>query len=152
MAPAIASPILGSKPYSKVNVGVSITPSRVMNSCTRMDPMMSPPEATRGPAGPLFEKVTNDPPQNRHRPAPAALLAHLRSREVPVVRGDQLVDALRAPRAALVRQALRRVVQQRLGDLPDPLDAIRAGEQRLVAEHGQQDQPLVPLKGVGLGE
>jgi hypothetical protein len=31
---ARASPILGSKPYSNVHVGASITPSRLMNSCT----------------------------------------------------------------------------------------------------------------------
>ncbi len=30
----MASPILGSKPYSNVHVGASITPSRLMNSCT----------------------------------------------------------------------------------------------------------------------
>src|SRR5215471_3280918 len=41
MAPAIAAPILGSKPYSKLHAGASITPSRVMNSCTRMLLMMS---------------------------------------------------------------------------------------------------------------
>ena len=41
MAPAIAAPILGSKPYPKVHDGASITPSRVMNSCTRMFPMTS---------------------------------------------------------------------------------------------------------------
>ena len=31
---ASVSPICGSNPYSKVHVGASITPSRVMNSCT----------------------------------------------------------------------------------------------------------------------
>src|SRR5215472_1122886 len=41
MAPPSAAPILGSKPYSKVHVGSLITPSRVMNSCTLMLPMMS---------------------------------------------------------------------------------------------------------------
>jgi len=34
----MASPILGSKPYSNVHVGASITPSRLMNSCTWMAP------------------------------------------------------------------------------------------------------------------
>jgi len=35
----IAAPILGSKPYSAVQIGASITPSRVMNSCTRIVPI-----------------------------------------------------------------------------------------------------------------
>src|SRR4051794_34936958 len=34
----IASPILGSKPYSNVHRGSSITPSRLMNSCTWIAP------------------------------------------------------------------------------------------------------------------
>src|SRR3954453_4033699 len=36
---ASVSPIFGSNPYSKVQVGASTTPSRVMNSCTRIAPM-----------------------------------------------------------------------------------------------------------------
>src|SRR4029079_10781433 len=36
---ARVSPILGSKPKSKVHSGASITPSRLMNSCTRILPM-----------------------------------------------------------------------------------------------------------------
>src|SRR3954471_23007478 len=36
---AIASPIFGSKPYSAVHVGASITPSRLMNSCTCIAPI-----------------------------------------------------------------------------------------------------------------
>ena len=35
----IASPISGSKPYSNVHVGASITPSRLMNSCTCSSPI-----------------------------------------------------------------------------------------------------------------
>src|SRR5262249_2833692 len=38
VAAPIASPILGSNPNSAVHTGASITPSRLMNSCTRMDP------------------------------------------------------------------------------------------------------------------
>src|SRR4051794_16763150 len=38
IAPSV-SPIFGSNPYSKVQVGASTTPSRVMNSCTRIAPM-----------------------------------------------------------------------------------------------------------------
>src|SRR5918994_2445631 len=34
----MASPIWGSKPYSNVHVGASITPSRLMNSCTCICP------------------------------------------------------------------------------------------------------------------
>src|SRR5947209_20343505 len=41
IAAAIASPIFGSKPYSNVHVGASITPSRLMNSCTRIAPISS---------------------------------------------------------------------------------------------------------------
>src|ERR1035441_1940630 len=39
IAPPIASPILGSKPKSIVHVGLSMTPSRLMNSCTRICPI-----------------------------------------------------------------------------------------------------------------
>src|SRR3954468_4769443 len=35
----MASPIAGSKPYSNVQVGASITPSRLMNSCTWISPI-----------------------------------------------------------------------------------------------------------------
>ena len=37
----IASPIRGSKPYSNVHVGASITPSTLVNSCTWISPMSS---------------------------------------------------------------------------------------------------------------
>src|SRR3954469_4499828 len=39
VAAAIASPICGSKPYSKVQVGASTMPSAVMNSCTWISPI-----------------------------------------------------------------------------------------------------------------
>src|SRR3954471_269907 len=39
----MASPIFGSKPYSNVHVGASTTPSRLMNSCTCIAPISSPP-------------------------------------------------------------------------------------------------------------
>src|SRR5205085_9732924 len=39
IAPAIASPIFGSNPYSNVQDGLSITPSRLMNSCTLIFPI-----------------------------------------------------------------------------------------------------------------
>src|SRR3954453_20271461 len=35
----LPSPIFGSKPYSAVHVGASITPSRLMNSCTWIAPI-----------------------------------------------------------------------------------------------------------------
>src|SRR5919198_1694201 len=35
--------ISGRKPYSNVHVGASITPSRLMNSCTCIAPIGSPP-------------------------------------------------------------------------------------------------------------
>ena len=68
MAPAIASPILGSKPYSNVHRGSSITPSRDMNSCTRMVPMVSASwRLTNGrPLRPPPAYVTSEPPWNRH--------------------------------------------------------------------------------------
>src|SRR5579864_8673906 len=42
MSSAIAVPIFGSNPKSKVQVGASMTPSSVMNSCTTMLPMSVP--------------------------------------------------------------------------------------------------------------
>jgi hypothetical protein len=38
VAAPIAAPICGSKPYSNVHVGASITPSRLMNSWTWISP------------------------------------------------------------------------------------------------------------------
>jgi NH3-dependent NAD+ synthetase len=67
-------------------------------------------------------------------------------RQVPVVRRDQLVDRRRTPRPALVGLGRRRVVQQRRGDLPQPLDPVGPGEQRLVADHGEQDEVLVAFQ------
>ena len=63
-----------------------------------------------------------------------------------------LSTARRAPRPDVVRLDRRRVLQQRLGDLPQPLDPVGPGEQRLVADHGQQDQAFVALERVRLGE
>src|SRR5690349_17599942 len=37
-----ASPIRGSNPNGNVQVGASMTPSRLMNSCTRIDPTFPP--------------------------------------------------------------------------------------------------------------
>src|ERR1700751_2138750 len=42
MMPPMASPIFGSNPYSIVHLGDSNTPSRLMNSCTRIWPMVTP--------------------------------------------------------------------------------------------------------------
>jgi hypothetical protein len=47
-----------------------------------------------------------------------------------------------------VRLDRRRVLQQGLGDLPQPLDPVGTGEQCLVADHGHQDEVLVPLERV----
>jgi hypothetical protein len=40
-------------------------------------------------------------------------------------------------------------VTQRCRDLPEPLDPVGAGEQRVVAEHGVVEQALVALEVVG---
>jgi hypothetical protein len=42
VARAIAAPIRGSNPNGNVQVGASITPSRLMNSCTRIGAMRPP--------------------------------------------------------------------------------------------------------------
>src|ERR1043165_6967987 len=44
---ARVSPIFGSKPNSEVHRGASITPSRLMNSCTRILPI-GPPGSVSG--------------------------------------------------------------------------------------------------------
>ena len=46
----------------------------------------------------------------------------------------------------MVRPHDGRVLQQRLGDLPQPLDALGGGEQGAVAAGGVVDQPLVGLE------
>jgi hypothetical protein len=45
-----------------------------------------------------------------------------------------------------------RVVQEPRGDLPQALYAVGAGEQRLVTEHGVEDEPLTSLEAVGRAE
>ena len=61
---------------------------------------------------------------------------------------DQLVDRLRPPGAGRVDADRRRVVEQPRRDLPQPLDAVGGAEQRVVAAHGVEDQPLVGLQHV----
>jgi putative ABC transport system ATP-binding protein len=82
----------------------------------------------------------------------AWLCLNLNVGQVPVEGRDQLLDRLRAPRPDGVRLDRWRVLQQRFGDLPHPLDPVGPGEQRLVADHGQQDQVLVALERVRRGE
>src|SRR5580704_15605859 len=72
--------------------------------------------------------------------------------QVPAEWLNELGDRGRPPRAARVRLDWRRVLQQWLGDLPQPVDAVRAGEQGLVADHRVEDQPLVALQRVRRGE
>src|SRR5215831_3773079 len=73
-------------------------------------------------------------------------------REGPAVRRDGVLDRRRAPRTWLIELDRRRVLQQRRRDLPQPVDLIGPGEQRLVAEHRLQDQSLVPLEAMHLVE
>ena len=75
------------------------------------------------------------------RPAPATL-----ERQPPGVRGDQLVDGVRAPAAGRVGPHRRRVVDQLVRLVPQLLDAVGGGEQRVVAAHRVVDQPLVGLQ------
>src|SRR6185437_6204304 len=66
----------------------------------------------------------------------------------PGMRGDQLMDRVRAPAAGRVRLDRRRGVQQRHRSLPEALDAVRRGEQRVVTAHRVEHQPLVRLQNV----
>src|SRR5215469_3240984 len=79
-------------------------------------------------------------------PRPAATSAGVR--QMPVERRDQLLDRSWPPGAPTVRFDWRRVLQQRLGDLPEPVDAIGVGEQRLIADHRVEYEPLVALQRV----
>src|SRR5438270_2536534 len=56
----IAVPIFGSKSKSKVQRGSSLTPSRVMNSCTTILPICLPP--------PRFASACVNPTDDRGRP------------------------------------------------------------------------------------
>src|SRR5690242_11276301 len=73
--------------------------------------------------------------------APLAL-----EREPPGARRDQVVLLGRPPRALLVLAQRRRILEQRRGDLPQPLDALGGGEERVVARHGVVNQALVGLE------
>src|SRR5689334_22385328 len=44
-----ASPIRGSNPNGNVQLGASMTPSRLMNSCTRIEPTLPPWSCVSGP-------------------------------------------------------------------------------------------------------
>src|SRR3954468_11135313 len=79
--------------------------------------------------------------------------------EVPVARRDQAVDLLGSPGAGLVRDRLRRSLQEWLGDLPEALDRLGAAEQGPIADHDVVDQALVGVErlagaaeGVGVAE
>src|SRR3954470_20093603 len=85
-AAPITSPIFGSNPYSNAHAGASMTPSRLMNSCTSTAPISdlpglhdvpvrcrlvdadAPGESSLGPTGERLE------PAARQRPPP---LVHL---------------------------------------------------------------------------
>src|SRR3954447_3528345 len=62
--------------------------------------------------------------------APPAL-----ERQAPAGGGDQVADPTRPPGALRVRLDLLRVVEERLGDLPESLDSLGGGEQGVVAVH-----------------
>src|SRR5829696_3739975 len=61
---------------------------------------------------------------------------------------DQLVDCVGTPGAGRVRLDGRRVLQQGLRTLPQALDALGGGEERVIVAHGVHDQPLVRLEDV----
>ena len=61
----------------------------------------------------------------------------------------ELVDRVRAPRPRRVRTHRRRVLEQRLRRFPQALDALRAREERVVAEHRVVDQAFVRLEQIG---
>src|SRR3954447_13878461 len=85
----MASPILGSKPYSNVQVGASITPSRLMNSCTLIAAMcysrvdvdaVTTAPARRCIAAPAAARCNRR--RRRHRARAGARSGHGRSRAV----------------------------------------------------------------------
>src|SRR4051812_41917083 len=80
----MASPIRGSKPYSNVHVGASITPSRLMNSCTPMPPTIH--LRSRGPtAGSLPRRVSPPLFLQRDQPPGVPPLALTGERTLPDV-------------------------------------------------------------------
>src|SRR5271166_4008001 len=118
----------------------------VAPGCRPADPGAGQPRQLGGAAGAADRGDGQGPPVDP--PGHPGLML----RQVPVVGLDHLVDRDRAPRSDGVRLDRRRLLQQRLGDLPQSLDRVGSGEQRLVADHGLQDQVLVALERIRLDE
>src|SRR6185437_9076037 len=114
---AMASPILGSKPYSNVHVGASITPSRLMNSCTRIAPTadlrivdLGDPAGT--PNSSAHSPARGDGDLRPVRPLPAGPLAPPEGRLGQEERREQ---------------GGRRERSRRVEDVPDPVDDVQPG-------------------------
>src|SRR3954449_1422692 len=128
VAAPIASPICGSKPESKVQVGASTMPSAVMNSCTWISPMGSlrsgvggvrcRPARRRGLIAAGRRRPSSERPGRAHaldrravRVRDAGVVGLLLDR-VPVLRGRRLdgVEDRRARRARAVHEDRARPV------------------------------------------
>src|SRR5262245_932460 len=107
------------------------------------------PQAT-APAPPVVSNVPSMSKTSAATLAPSVMSVALG--KGPAVRCDEPVDGLRTPGPGLVGLHLGRALEKRLRDLPQPLDGPRRREVRLVAEHGEVDQALVPLEADGLRE
>src|ERR1700733_1626963 len=68
--------------------------------------------------------------------------------QAPGMGRDQLIDRLRPPATGRVDLDRRWRFEQRLRDFPQPLDAVRRAEQRVIAAHGVEDEPLIGLENV----
>src|ERR1700733_6304797 len=66
----------------------------------------------------------------------------------PCMRGDELMDRIRTPGSWRIRANGRRRFQQRGRYLPQALDALGRREQRVIAPHRIENQPLIGLEYV----
>src|SRR6266487_6162518 len=126
----MASPIRGSNPNGKVQLGVSITLSRLLNSCTRIAPMVLPPCLPTRVAYPVSTAHAGRPVLTSPLPGGFPAILHGQAARLEGFRGQYLVHGA-SPGGAGFEQV---VLPGRRG----------VGEQRLAGADGdrQRQQPV----------
>src|SRR3954451_19899844 len=109
----IASPIFGSNPYSNVHVGASMTPSRVMNSCTWISPTADLPVDPASPYRRALGTCAGPHARERLTPFPGTVLSD--TERVLVAHSALPLPVLSWWRRCLYGNRNRQVVQRREG-------------------------------------
>src|SRR6185437_5911499 len=143
MIAPIAAPIFGSNGKPKLHFGSSITPSRVMNSCTRIVPMTSP--SSGNPAAAPTLRAAEDKSQGQLRrnmtgPMRASTVAPVEVHVSLLGRTDLAGEIYRQLRAAIIAGRLR---------AGEPLPPTRELARRLSVSRGTVAVAYDRLSGEG---